>query len=183
MKNSKKMTVILLALLLAGSFSLNAQRGGRGMRADSAEMNRMRMEQRQIPMMMQHPDSMKMGDMRHCMASVQMDQMGRFMCPCMMRRPGMGMMCHGMQRPGMEMNGAPAMRIIDNIPNLTEKQKKDIADLKQKQLDEMQKFRNEMQVKIKEMRESQRSKVMSLLTDEQKKWFEANAPVPAPMNK
>jgi Spy/CpxP family protein refolding chaperone len=84
----------------------------------------------------------------------------------------------GMERPGMGMRqGAPG-RIMENIPNLTEKQKKEIAGLRQKQQDEMQKFRDELQEKMKEMRESHRNKVMNLLNDEQKKWFEENTPKP-----
>lgn len=42
----------------------------------------------------------------------------------------------------------------------------------------MQRFREEMQGKMKEMRESYRNKVMNLLNDEQKKWFEENTPKP-----
>jgi Spy/CpxP family protein refolding chaperone len=84
----------------------------------------------------------------------------------------------GMGRPGMGMRQGIHGRAVENIPNLTEKQKKDIEGLRQKQQDEMQKFRLEMQGKMKEMRESYRNKVMNLLNDEQKKWFEENTPKP-----
>jgi hypothetical protein len=163
-------------------------------------MNRMRMEQRQMPLMMQNPDSLKMGGMRHGMAPMQMNNMGQSMCPmCGMRQqaagnwrqamgmrhrgigmgnmgPGMRMMGNGMGRAGMGMNPATGMKIMESIPNLTDKQKKDIAELRQKQQDVMLKFRSDMQGKMKEMRETNRTKVMNLLTDDQKKWFEENTP-------
>ena len=194
MKNTMKITGIFLMLFAAFSLSLNAQRGMRGMRPDSAGMNRMKMQQRQMPMRMQNTDSLRMGGMRYGMAPGRMNYMGRrAMNPWMgygmafdrmnyMRHrgmdPGMRMMGPGMQRPAMGMRQQAPGRIIENIPGLTEKQKKDIADLRQKQQDEMQKFREEMQGKMKEMRESQRIKVLNLLTPEQKKWFEENTPKP-----
>jgi glycosyltransferase involved in cell wall biosynthesis len=64
--------------------------------------------------------------------------------------------------------------LLDRIPDLTEKQKKEIAGLRQKQQDEMKKQREEMSAKIKNLRESHRAKIMNLLTDEQKKWLEEN---------
>ena len=199
MKNTGRITGMLLMLLIAGSLSLCAQRGMRGMGRDSSEMKMMRMNQWQMPLMMQNPDSLRMGWMRHGMTSGRMNNMGWFMNPgwqmghmgmgrgMRMMGPGMGRgmgpgmgrgMGPGMGRPGMGMRqGAPG-RTMENIPNLTEKQKKDIAGLRQKQQDEMQKFREEMQGKMKEMRESYRNKVMNLLNDEQKKWFEENTPKP-----
>jgi hypothetical protein len=168
MKNSGKISGMLLMLFIAGSLSLNAQRGMRGMRPDSAGMNRMRMEQRQMHMMMQNPDSLQMRGMRHGMAPMHMNNMGQFMCPMC----GMGRQAAGYGRR------APGMRVMENIPNLTDKQKTEIADLRQNQHDEMQKFRSEMQGKMKDMRETHKAKVMSLLTDEQKKWFEENTPKP-----
>jgi hypothetical protein len=165
MKNSGKIAGMLLMLLIAGNLSLNAQRGMRGMMSDTARMN----------------------------------NMGRFICPmCPMCQPAVGMrhMGYGMRRmaPGMGRSAmgpaarqfqgrgmqqaAPGMRIMENIPNLTDKQKKDIAELRQKQQDEMQKLREAMQVKVKDLRESHRTKVMNLLTDEQKKWVDENTPKP-----
>ena len=202
MKNKGKITSMLLMILLAGSFSLSAQRGMRGMRPDSAGMRGMRMERMHMPLMMQHPDSVKMGGMHHGMSPMQMNHMDRFMCPmCMMGRqmagnwqrgrgmnqaPGMGrmgrgmrMMAPGMQRPAMGMQRqAPGMRVMENVPNLTDKQKKDIADLRLKQQEDMQKFRGEMQEKMNDLRESHKTKVMNILTDDQKKWVEENTPKP-----
>lgn len=194
MKNTIKIAGILVMLFIAGSLSLSAQRGMRGMRPDSAGMNRMKMQQRQMPLRMQNPDSLRMGGMRYGMAPGRMNNMrGRAMNPGMRygmasgrmnymghwsMNPGMRMMGPGMRRSDMGMRQQGTGRIIENIPDLTDKQKKDIADLRQKQQDEMQKFREEMQLKMKETRESQRTKVMNLLTPEQKKWFEENTPKP-----
>ena len=183
---------MLLMLFIAGSLSLSGQRGMRGMRPDSSEMKMIRMKQWQMPLMMQNPDSLRMGGMRHGMIPGRMNNMGWFMNPgwqmghmgmgrgMRMMGPGMGRgsMGPGMGRPGMGMRQGASGRTMENIPNLTERQKKDIAGLRQKQRDEMQKFREEMQGKMKEMRESYRNKVMNLLTDEQKKWFEENTPKP-----
>ena len=60
---------------------------------------------------------------------------------------------------------------IDNIPNVTEKQKKEFADLKLKQQEEMAKMRSEMAAKIKSTIEAQRSKMLDLFTKEQKKYI------------
>ena len=60
---------------------------------------------------------------------------------------------------------------IDNIPNVTEKQKKEFADLKQKQQEEMAKMRSDMATKIKSTIEAQRSKMLNLFTPEQKKFI------------
>jgi hypothetical protein len=86
-------------------------------------------------------------------------------------------MQRGMMRP-MAMNHqgmgpmGPAGMIMESLPNVTEKQKKDIADLRQKQMDEMKKFREETDAKIKAMRESNKTRMMNILTDEQKKFIE-----------
>ncbi len=212
MKNSGKIAGILLMFLIAGNLSLSAQRGMRGMRPDSAGMDRMMMDHRQMPVMMQNHDSLRMGGMRHGMGPVQMNRMdwpmrpmymmgnmnqgrgrdqfrgmGRMGRGMQMMSPGMGRspMRQGMQQPGMGMNmtpgfrqQGPGQRVMDNIPNLTDKQKKDIADLKGKQMAEMEKIRIDMQSKMKELREAHKAKVMSILTDEQKKWVEENTPKP-----
>jgi len=89
-------------------------------------------------------------------------RMGRGMGPMAMGRMGQGPM-------------GPGRMMIDRIPNLTDKQKKDIADLRQKQQDEMKKFSEEMSAKMKSMRESNRDKMLKLLTDEQKKFVESGS--------
>jgi hypothetical protein len=168
MKNTVRISIILLMLLIAGSLTLSAQRGMRGMRPDSSEMKMKRMNQWQMPM-----GHMGMGyGMGFRMGPGRMGP-GRM-------GPGMwgGPMRPGMGHPGMGMRQEAPGRNIENIPNLTEKQKNDITELRQKNQQEMQKIRDEMQLKMKEMRESQRTKIMNLLTPEQKKWFEENAPKP-----
>ncbi|MCU0474146.1 MAG: hypothetical protein MUC93_12420 [Bacteroidales bacterium] len=175
MKNAGKITGMLLLLFVAVNLSLSAQRGMRGMR----------------------PDSVKMERMPQCMTPMQMNNMNQFMCPmfpmgrhaaCGMMQPAMNMrhMGPGMGRKAMVMRhrgmgnlqAAPRMRVMENIPNLTDKQKKDIADLRQQQKGEMQKFREGMQTKMKDLRESHKTKMMGLLTDEQKKWLEEQTPEP-----
>jgi len=66
-------------------------------------------------------------------------------------------------------------RMIDRIPNLTDKQKKEIADLRQAQQAEMKKFMDEVSAKMKSLRESDRNKMLNLLTDDQKKFIESGA--------
>ena len=161
MKNTGKFAGMLLMLLIAGNLSLTAQRGMRGMRPDSAMMNRM-----------EHMQQSGMG-MRQGMGQMHMQGMP----PYAMRHQGQGFNQPGMggvRGPGMGMQGR--MPQIYNIPNLTDKQKKDIADLRGKQQAEMEKIRIDMQSKMKELRDAHHAKVMSILTDDQKKWFEENTP-------
>jgi hypothetical protein len=67
----------------------------------------------------------------------------------------------------------PGHYMLESIPNVTEKQKKDITDLKLKQQDEMKKFRDEMSSKMQAMRDSHKKSMMSILTEEQKKFIES----------
>ena len=64
-------------------------------------------------------------------------------------------------------------RLMDRIPNLTDKQRKEIADLRLKQMTEMDKIREESFAKMQALREENRSAVMNLLTDDQKKSLES----------
>ena len=169
MKSSIKIMAIMLVLAVAGSMDLSAQRGMRGMRPDSTMLNRMEFMQQRMQM---HQDMGRMPGMGmppYAMRNQRQD----------FNRPGRGRRgpAEGFRQPGMGMRqqGMPG---IYNIPNLTDKQKKDIADLKGKQQAEMEKLRIDKQSKMKELRESHRTKVMSLLTDEQKKWLEENKPAP-----
>jgi Spy/CpxP family protein refolding chaperone len=68
--------------------------------------------------------------------------------------------------------------IMDNIPNLTDKQKKDIAVMRIDQQSEMKKMREDMQSKMQAMRETHRTNIEKLLTPEQKKWLDENTPKP-----
>lgn len=199
MKRIVKIAGILLMLLLAGNVTLSAQRGMRGM-SDSTRMDRMKMGPGFGRMQNgTRPDSMMMKRMKQRMAMDmgmgmgRMNHRGQFMTPRPMQgmRRGMG---HGSQfdmRGGMgrmAMNGrgmrpmGPERMIMESVPNITEKQKKDIADLRLKQLDEMKKMRDEMMTKMKTFRESQRTKMLDLLTPEQKKFIESKSvnTTPAP---
>jgi hypothetical protein len=97
-------------------------------------------------------------------------------------RPGMGRGfgapgMYGMRGPdrwnmgrfGMMREGRP---MIENIPNLTDKQKKDLADLRTKQREEITKFREETAAKMKAIRETNKTKMMNMLSDEQKKFLD-----------
>ena len=90
--------------------------------------------------------------------------------------PGPGMWHYGWSGDST-IRRSPGMRMLDRIPGLTDNQKKEIADLRQKQADEMQKLRSDMQQKIKEMRDSHRKNILNILNDDQKKWLEENTPV------
>jgi hypothetical protein len=90
--------------------------------------------------------------------------------PGMMAGRGMGQMGAG----PMGMNPMrPGMMMLERIPNLTDKQKKEIADLRQSQQAEMKKLQDEMASKMQTMREGHRKKVLNLLSDEQKKAIES----------
>jgi hypothetical protein len=204
MKRTIIITGMALVILAALTGRLDAQRGMRGMHmhmrhpiavGDSLRMNMMR----------QHGDSLLRGGMHHRIHRGAFgNPMGPGMGPLMRGRPGAGQMPgfrgeiwqtnprgmrrayfpgpgfgmrHGMMpgRPGMK-QPRPGMRILETIPNLTEKQKKDIADLRQKQMEEMKKMREEMSAKMNDMHEANRTKIMNIFTDEQKKYFEGNNP-------
>jgi hypothetical protein len=193
MKTSVKPIMITIVLLIAGSSAINAQRGMGRMMHDTTHMG-----------MMMH-DTTRMGrpggEMNH-MRNMNYPMQGQ-MCPgCGM---GMGQWAgHGMRpgmRPGMgwgngfrggmgpgqfsrsDMNQRPGQARLENIPNLTDKQKKEIADLRQKQFEEVRKLREDSMAKMKALREDHRKKVMGLLTDEQKKYLENNTGAPAPDSK
>jgi Spy/CpxP family protein refolding chaperone len=144
------------------------------------------------------PDSLRMRSMRPGFGPFGMDRMHPYMFPGPgfgMRRwmwsdPWMGRMWRGYgsgwrQMPGRGMRSfpgdttgvwrhRPGMWMFGNIPGLTDQQRKDIDVLRQKQQDEMGKVREEMMAKMKSLRESNRDKIMDLLTPEQKKWVEEN---------
>jgi len=174
MKRNVKIVGILLMLFMAGSVTLSAQRGMRGM-MDSTRMDRMKMGPGYGRMQNgNRPDSMMMKRMKQGMRRGMRHGAGFDM------RRGMGQM--PMNGRGMRPMG-PERMIMESVPNVTEKQKKDIADLRLKQQDEMKKMRDEMMAKMKTIRESQRAKMMDLFTPEQKKFIESKSgntnPVPA----
>jgi hypothetical protein len=194
MKNFGTITGILLMLILAGNTSLNAQRGMKGMRMDTIQMPGMGMRHDSTMIGGMRPGR-NMNDMDLGMCPCQMHGRAGYGTRNMAHGPMMKGNWHqdqGIWQPGMEFNGpdfgypppgmwrqhdgmrswTPGLRILDQIPNLSEKQKKDITDLLQKQQEEMKKFREDMLVKIKSMRNSHMEKIRSLLNDDQKKWLE-----------
>lgn len=133
-----------------GQFSFHQRMNGRRGPEFQGRMNGMGGNRGQMPM----------GGMRRGM-------MGG---PGMMAGRGMGQMGAGQMgmypmRPGMTM--------LERIPNLTDKQKKELADLRQTHQAEMKKFQEEMSAKMQSLREDNRKKVLNLLTEEQKKVFES----------
>ena len=72
-------------------------------------------------------------------------------------------------------------RLLESIPNVTENQKKLIADLTKKHLDEMKKLREEMSSKMQSLMDSHKKDMLSILTDEQKKFIESGSGTPAPV--
>ena len=113
-------------------------------------------------------------------------QRGYRMSPYMNRNPGYrfrdGFRADTVNHPGFGPR-TPGFNRLETIPNLTDKQKKDIADLQQKHRTEMQKFREEMAASTKSMRDANMKKVMDLLSDEQKKYLEENSPASPPVKK
>jgi hypothetical protein len=152
MRRIVKLTGMLLMLILASNLSLNAQRGMRGT-MDSTRMNRMRMWSDTIHRP-GHGEMMNHYGMRH-------DSFAE-------GRPGM----RGFERGGR----GPGEYMLESVPNVTEKQKKDIADLKLKQQDEMKKFREEMTSKMQAIRDSHKKSMMSILTEEQKSFIDLKQP-------
>jgi hypothetical protein len=199
MKKMVKTTGMALMLFMAGALTLTAQQYAKGMRMDTARMHRIMMQPGHMQM---NSDSMPIHSMRgmgHGMMKPGMGGMGRGMM-----QPGMGgmnrdRMMGGMcqcpmmqnmmqQRSGMQQRGlgrGPGMQgmmhqrmIMESIPNLTDKQKKDIAVMRIDQQTEMQKFRDDMQSKLMTIRETQRASIEKLLTPDQKKWLDENSPKP-----
>jgi hypothetical protein len=172
MKRSGLMTGMLLMLLIAGNTTLNAQRGMRG-EMDSTRMNR---NYAPVP---RHGTIRDMGPGRSDMRGT-MHRHGN------MRGMGPGQMYgrNPQARFGMRGTGhfrydhmgmrpyGPARDRILSIPNLTDKQKTEIAALRKQQQEEMMKFREEFSGKVKVLRDEHRKKIMGLLTDEQKKLVE-----------
>lgn len=174
MKTTAKITGLLLMILLASGVTLNAQRGmrGNGMGYDSLRTREFRhdMAQGRMSQRGQFSGQRQMNGMRYGMGPGHMADIGRG--AGLNNRSGWGPMSSG--------------RLINqSLPNVTEKQKKDLADLQLKQQAEMKKLREETSAKMQSMRDSHKKAMENLLTDEQKKFIEskqvkpADAPAPA----
>ncbi len=197
MKSAGKVIILIMFFSIAGSTLINAQRGDRGMRGMRIDTLNRRGDRGMRGMWtdtLKRPGDrmMKMEHMRMRHDSLSPDMMRNHMQQMMRMHDEMwfGPMYrihrgYGM-RPGYAWG--PGFRKGDNfgygrnnhqgwlqeIPNLTDKQKKDIADLRQKQQADMKKLREETQSKMTEMRDSFHNKVKDMLTDEQKEYFEGN---------
>jgi hypothetical protein len=203
MKRFLKLTGVLLMLLMVGNGCRYAHRGIKGMidhnrmSKQGAQMNPRQMRGMGPGHMGPYMAQSRMNGMRGGMGMGpgRMGRMGQ-----MMGRPGMNGMrgfmprgpmngmrggfganqMYGMRRgmgPNAFMWQGPMRpgRMIDRIPNLTDKQKKEIADLRQSQQAEMKKFMDDVSAKMKSLRESDRNKMLNLLTDEQKKFIESGS--------
>jgi hypothetical protein len=169
MKTTVKFAGIMLIFLLAGNSILSAQNG----RRNSGDFNRgPRMAGDTIHHhgMGMKDDSLKMRAMRHEMAPGHYGPKG-YMVPGdrVYSQRGMGPSFNDFRR-----QPSPERRILESVPNVTEKQKKEISDLLQKHQDEMKKVRAEMTAKIQSLREENRKTLYNLLTDEQKKYLDSN---------
>jgi hypothetical protein len=63
--------------------------------------------------------------------------------------------------------------IMESIPNVTENQKKEIADLIKKHAEEMKTLREEMSSKMQSLMDSHKKDIFSIRTEEQKKFIES----------
>jgi hypothetical protein len=158
MKKNYTIIGVLLVILIAGDGCHSFRHDRRDMK-DWGRMNRMRMDQSLI----------------HRRGAQGMHGMG----PGMIRGIGHGMgfgMMRDMNRMPLDslrwMPMGPGRRILESIPNVTENQKKQIEDLMKKNIDEMKKLREETASKMRDLMASHRKDVLSILTDEQKKFIE-----------
>lgn len=163
MKTTIKITAILLAIMISAS-SCYHHRSRKEFRESFEKMHRFGMMH-----------GMRQGNSRGGPWSGNFRQgpgpgfWGQF-GQAMMNNPGFGPQMREMMR-------------MDNIPNLTDKQKKEIADLRNQHMEEMRKFWEDNAAKMQSMREEHRKKMMNLLTDEQKKFLEGSNEVPSPAGK
>jgi len=168
MKRTGKITGIVLVIMMVFSINISAQ--GRGMRA--GDFSHMQGYGRGYGFK-QSNDSLRHSDplaLRRGPVNRNMRGMG----PMHQGMPGMGFGPEGRGRFNSPASGqVPGLGRLENLPGITDKQKKDIIDLRYKQLAEMEKFRVDMQSKMQAMREEQRKKILELLTEEQKKLIEA----------
>jgi hypothetical protein len=164
MKRTGQISGIVLVILMICSFNLSAQGGGRG----AGNYSHMQGPGRDLGFRhnvdsQRHLDSLAFRGMRNG---------GRF-------EAGMGFGPQG--RGGFNrMDGGqlPGLGRLENLAGITDKQKKEIIDLRYKQMAEIEKFRVDMQTKMQAMREEQRKKILELLTEDQKKLLEAGPQKP-----
>ncbi len=179
----------LIAIAVAGSLNAQPGMGRMMMQQDTARMRRM--EHMRMRGSVPGSDSLRMRMMMRHGGAMNGGQMWRGMGPGY--GPGMrGQMGYGRMhnfRGNREFGrnqmapwrqdfrkGIPGMRILEMLPDLTDKQRQDILKIRQQEEQEMLKIRQDMQTKVQALRQSQKAKIMSLLTDKQKKFLEDNRP-------
>jgi hypothetical protein len=168
----KKLTIIGLALVLLAANACHNMRHERRDIRESGKMIRMRIDHN----LMRYREMFGMhhGMMRQGIGNGMMRTMGP--------RIGFGMM-RGMGHMPMDSTGwmpmAPGRRMLESIPNVTENQKKQIEDISHKNMESIQKLREEMFSKVQAIRDSQRQEVLNILTDEQKKFLESGRGKPS----
>lgn len=116
--------------------------------------------------MRRHENAMDFRNMRNM--NNMGSRRGLNMRPGWMTGRGQGNMGPGFNRQGM-------MR-YNNIPGLTDQQRKELADLRLKHMQEMDKLREETFAKFQDLRASDRKEMMGILTPEQQKYLESGAP-------
>jgi len=168
MKTTVKIAGLLVMILLASGVTLNAQRGmrGNGLRSDSLRTREFRpdfapgrMAPRNQFNYQKHNNGVRFGMSQGPMA-------------------GTGRGAGFNNRNGWGHMGSGRL-VAESLPNVTEKQKKDMADLQLKQQEEMKKLREETSSKMQSLRDAHKKAIESLLTDEQKKYIESKQVKPA----
>lgn len=170
MKSKVRILAIAGLFMLAGSMTVNAQGGRGGFATDTNRLKHMQLRMDRMKDMPSKPDSTMTRGMGH----------GRMMAgyaahnciPCCQKSA----MHQRHQGQGRMVQHQPGHYLMENIPGLTEKQKKEIEELRTKQMEEMQKMRDEQRQKASVMRDAHRKAVLNILTAEQKKWVEENFP-------
>lgn len=179
MKNMVKVSMIVAVLAMVTTSAVTGQRGYGRMMPDSA-----RMEMRQS--MRMHRDSLVLpvrpGMNRGFQRPGQIMNQGfgrrnMWAGPGYYSWRGSGQWGpafrkgFGASRIGRSEGMAPQGRTLESVPNLTEKQREQIADLRIEQMENMSKLRIENAKKMNALREDHRKKILNILTDEQKKYL------------
>ncbi len=166
MKRTVKTLGMLLMLFIAYNLSASAQRGMRST-ADTAKLIRPSREMNMRDTFRHPPFNRMRKEMAHRPVTG--------ICPMVeqrIRAKGFNERIRMEGWRGNERMGNNKIR-LENIPGLTVIQKTQIADLNQKQKEEMKKLSAEIAEKSKGLRTTHKMEMLDLLTDEQKKFLES----------
>lgn len=193
MERSARITIFMLLILCTGSSALFAQRKVMGALDTTRLERRNRFDYGERPMIRQSPDSLRTGSRWRNMDSLYMKQ-GRYIWPVdNIRRwrysfvPGMKgryFMPVWMEPPVWVHPGCRQLSdsygidrfYPDRIPGLTDNQKKEISNLRQKLHKEIYGLNNETKKEILNLRKTYREEILKLLTPGQKEFIENNSP-------